>query len=379
MSTPSPDPTHGSTLPQEALGARPGPRSVLLKVLSAALSGGLLVLLFLAIIPKLADFDGVWDSLAELRPSAVLLLVVLAVAIRLLLAQAYSVVTPGLSLLRSLIAREASSAVSNVVPGPSGTAAQFVILRSWAVSVEEFTRATIAVSVSTDVLIFAGPGIAFVGWAAAGMPAAPGGDHAWAFGLAAVVLAVVAVVLVAAVARSERFAALLGRVGQACANPVRRLFDKPPVTTWPDRSVAVRADTIAVLRDHGSALLACIIGGYVINGFLLVLCIWACGVSWEQMPLTLGLLLYSIGRIFTVVSITPGGVGVTEIAYSAVYIAALGEDAHDAVVAGVLLYRALTYLLPIVTGAVAYLAWRLMRRHDRHEALTPATAPRVEE
>jgi uncharacterized protein (TIRG00374 family) len=347
---------------------------VLFKVLSAALSGGLLVLLFAAIIPKVAEFDSVWDSLAQLRPSAVLLLLALAVAIRLLLAQAYSVVTPGLSLLRSLIAREASSAVSNVVPGPSGTAAQFVILRSWGVSVEEFTRATLAVSVSTDVLIFAGPGIAFVAWAVVGMPAAPGGDHAWAFGLAALVLAVVAVVLVAAVARSERFAAMLGRLGQTCVNPVRRLFGKPPVTTWPERSVAVRADTIAVLRDHGSALLACIIGGYAINGVLLVLCIWACGVSWEQMPLTLGILLYTIGRIFTVVSITPGGVGVVEIAYSAVYIAALGDSAHDAVVAGVLLYRALTYLLPIVTGAAAYLAWRLMRRHDQHQSKVPATA-----
>ena len=285
--------------------------------------------------------------------------------------------TPGLSLLRSLIAREASSAVSNVVPGPSGTASQFVILRSWGVSVEQFTRATIAVSVTTDVLIFAGPGIAFVVWAVVGMPAAPGGDHAWAFGLAAVVLAVVAVVLVAAVARSERLAAALGRVCQACVNPLRRLVGKPPVTTWPDRSVAVRADTIAVLRDHGSALLACIVGGYVINGFLLVLCIWACGVSWDEMPLTLGILLYTIGRISTVVSITPGGVGVVEIAYSTVYIAVLGDSAHDAVVAGVLLYRALTYLLPIVTGAAAYLAWRLMRRHEEHEVLTPATTPGV--
>jgi putative heme transporter len=377
MSTPSPAQTPGSTLPQEALGARPGPHSVLFKVLSAALSGGLLVVLFAAIIPKVADFDSVWDSLAQLRPSAVLLLLVLAVAIRLLLALAYTVLTPGLSLLRSLIAREASSAVSNVVPGPSGTASQFVILRSWGVSVEQFTRATIAVSVTTDVLIFAGPGIAFVAWALVGMPAAPGGDHAWAFGLAAVVLAIVAVVLVAAVARSERLAAALGRVCQACVNPLRRLVGKPPVTTWPDRSVAVRADTIAVLRDHGSALLACIVGGYVINGFLLVLCIWACGVSWDEMPLTLGILLYTIGRISTVVSITPGGVGVVEIAYSTVYIAVLGDSAHDAVVAGVLLYRALTYLLPIVTGAAAYLAWRLMRRHELHEVLTPAPTPGV--
>ena len=372
MSTPSPAPTPGSTLPQEALGAPPGPRSVLFKVLSAALSGGLLVLLFAAIIPKVAEFDSVWESLAELKPRAILLMLVLAFAIRFLLAQAYTVLTPGLSFRRSLVAREASSAVSNIIPGPSGTASQFVILRSWSVSVEEFTRATLAVSVSTDVLIFAGPGVAFLIWTLAGQPASPGGDHAWAFGLAAIVVAVVAVVLVAAVARSERLAALVGRVGQTCVNPLRRLFGKDPVSTWPERSVAVRADTISVLRDHGAGLLGCIVGGYLINGVLLVICIWACGVTGEQMPFTLGMLLYTVGRIFTVVAITPGGVGVVEIAYSAVYLSVLGDSAHDAVVAGVLLYRALTYLLPIVTGAVAYLAWRLMRRHERRAAGTEA-------
>ena len=82
MSTPDPASTPGSTLPQEALGAPPGPRSVLFKVLSAALSGGLLVLLFAAIIPKVAEFDSVWDSLAELRPRAIVLMLVLAFAIR---------------------------------------------------------------------------------------------------------------------------------------------------------------------------------------------------------------------------------------------------------------------------------------------------------
>ena len=31
-------------------------------------------------------------------------------------------------------------------------------------------------------------------------------------------------------------------------------------------------------------------------------------------------------------------------------------------IAGVLVYRALTYLLPIITGAFAYVIWRVMRR-----------------
>ena len=66
-----------------------------------------------------------------------------------------------------------------------------------------------------------------------------------------------------------------------------------------------------------------------------------------------------------IVQITPGGVGVTEIAYTAVYVAVLGDAAQPAVVAGVLIYRAWTYLLPIISGAFAYVIWRVMRRRER--------------
>ena len=178
--------------------------------------------------------------------------------------------------------------------------------------------------------------------------------------------------VVTAVGRSERLAAGVGRLGQACVNPVRRVAGKEPVTSWPDRCVALRADTIDVLRDHGLGLLGCIVGGYVINGLLLVLCLWACGITGAEMPFTLGFMLYTVGRIATIVNVTPGGVGVVEIAYTAVYVSVLGEPAHDAVVAGVLIYRALTYLLPIVTGAFCYLIWRLMRHHETHADTGPA-------
>jgi uncharacterized membrane protein YbhN (UPF0104 family) len=368
----SSEPVHDSVLPAEALGARPGPRSVLLKTLSALVSGGLLVLLFAAIIPALSDFGGIRDELAALSLSAVLLLLILAVAIRVLLAQAYALPTPGISLFQSLIAREASSAMSNVVPGPSGTATQFLILHSWGVSVPVFTQVTVAVSVLTNALIFTGPGIAFVVWALLGMPAAADGQHAWGVGLAALVMAVLAVAVIAVVARSERLTARLGRAAQACVNPLRRIIGKPPVTAWPERLTAVRTNIGTVLRDHGLGLSACVVAGYVINGVLLVLCIWACGVSRTAMPFSLGLLLYTVGRLSTVVTITPGGVGVVEIAYTAVYVAVLGEATHDSVFAGVLMYRAFTYLLPIVTGALAYVAWRLMRRRENRRVAAQA-------
>jgi uncharacterized membrane protein YbhN (UPF0104 family) len=354
-------------LPAEALGARPGPWSVLFKVLSAALSGGLIVLLFAAIIPKVADFDGVGASLEDMSPLAILALFAMAVAIRLLLAKAYMVLTEPVTFSQSLIAREASSAVSNVIPGPSGTASQFIILQSFGVTAERYARATLAVGVSTNVLILAAPGLFFVLWALLGMPDAADGDNEWAFGLGAIALSALTVTVVGAIGRSVALARRVGVIAQACVNPFMRLFDKERIASWPERAVQMRTETGEELKEHGPSLLACVVLGYLLNGILLVCCLWACGISLSAMPLSLGLMLYSVGRIATIVNITPGGVGVVEIAYTAVYVAVLGDRVHDEVVAGVLVYRALTYLLPIITGAIAYVVWRVIRHRQRRE------------
>lgn len=358
----------------EALGARPGPTSVLMKVLSAALSGGLLVLLFVVIIPELGSLEDVWAAIRSMSAVTFTVLLIGGLVIRVLLAAAYPPVIPGLSFLRSLIARESSSAVSNVIPGPSGTATQYVVLRSWGVSTERFAGATVSVSVITDALVFAGPGLFMVLWVLVGQPAKTGSHNVWLIGSIALVVTAITVFLLAAIARSEHLAALVGRVGQACVNPFRRVFDKPRITTWPERARVLRADTLHLVRGHATALCVCIVGGYVLNGFLLVGSLWACGVTHSEMPMSMGLFLYAAGRVATIVPITPGAIGVAEVVYTAVYVAVLGEESQSTVVAGVLVYRALTYALPLVTGIISYVAWRIMRRKEIHEAAT-AGAP----
>jgi putative heme transporter len=361
--------TAAEALPAEALGAAPGPKSVGMKVLSAALSGGLLVLLFAVIIPELGSMDDVWDAISSMAPAAFVVLLIGGLLIRVLLAATYPPLIPGLTFVRSLIARESSSAVSNVIPGPSGTATQYVVLRSWNVSTERFAGATVGNSVLTYALVFAGPGAFMLIWVLVGQPAKTGSHNVWAIGLVALAVTAITIVLLGAIARSERLAALVGSIGQKCVNPFRRLFHKDPITTWPDSARDVRADTLAQVRGHATVLTVCIGGGYLLNGFLLVGSLWACGVTRSEMPMSLGLFLYAVGRVATVVPITPGAIGVAEVVYTAVYVAVLGESSQSVVVAGVLVYRALTYALPLVTGLISYIAWRIMRHNETHHAV----------
>jgi uncharacterized membrane protein YbhN (UPF0104 family) len=357
-----------AALPAEATGAAPGPGSVLMKVLSAGLSGALLVLLFAVIIPELGSFEDVWASISSMSAGTVVMLLIGGLVIRVLLAATYPPLIPGLTFFRSLIARESSSAVSNVIPGPSGTATQYVVLRSWNVSTDRFAGATVSNSVLSYALVFASPGLFLLLWVLIGQPAKNDSEHVWLIGVIALAVTAVTVVLVSAIARSERLAERVGRVGQACVNPLRRLLHKDAVTTWADRARGLRADTLAQVRGHAGILAVCIGGGYLLNGFLLVSSLWACGLTRSEMPMSLGLFLYGVGRVLTVVPITPGGIGVAEVVYTGVYVAVLGEASQSVVVAGVLVYRALTYALPLVTGLIAYIIWRVMRRTEIQRA-----------
>ncbi|MGH2827628.1 MAG: lysylphosphatidylglycerol synthase transmembrane domain-containing protein, partial [Actinomycetota bacterium] len=73
--------------------------------------------------------------------------------------------------------------------------------------------------------------------------------------------------------------------------------------------------------------------------------------SWIQV-----LAAFAFIRLISALPITPGGLGVVELGLTAALIAAGGD--REEVVAGVLVYRAFTYLLPIPFGALTYVAWR---------------------
>jgi uncharacterized protein (TIRG00374 family) len=353
-------------LPPEATGAAPSPQSLLFKVLSAAFTGALLVLIFFYLIPQLTSYGSVSDALKSMSAAEIALLVAGGFLIMGLNAAAMMTPIHSLTFGRAFVAQQASTAVSNVIPGPSGTAARFAILHSWKVTVEDFTRATFAVSVWSNATMIAMPGIAFLVLAIM-EGSTYNGMNLYALAAVAMLVTVVVVMVIAELLRSIRFTRFLGRCSQAFANPLRRLFRRPPLVGLEDQAELLRERTIDVIRDRGGRLTSITIGNYWLNGLLLVMSLWFVGIPVSDLPLILGLALYSVGRLSTIIQITPGGVGVVEVAYTAVFVAALGDSFHDEILTGVLVYRLMTYLLPIVVGAVCYVVWRRMRAHERNE------------
>ena len=101
---------------------------------------------------------------------------------------------------------------------------------------------------------------------------------------------------------------------------------------------------------------------------VLLACLRATGLSQAQVPWQTSLAAFAFVRLLTVLPLTPGGVGITELGLVGVLAAGAGHQVSAQVAAAVLLYRAVTYLPPIPLGAVVCLVWQHMpavRRADR--------------
>ena len=91
---------------------------------------------------------------------------------------------------------------------------------------------------------------------------------------------------------------------------------------------------------------------------VLLACLRGVGLSQAQVPWQTSLAAFAFVRLLTVLPITPGGLGITELGLIAILAASAGHRASAQVTAAVLLYRAVTYLPPIPLGAIACLVWQ---------------------
>ncbi len=344
-------------VPPQAKGAPPSHGSVVRKVVVAMLTGAIFGWILFETIPELAGYDYIWEEVSAAPP--VWFAGLLAIAVVILILNTAMMVLPirGIGGGRAFITQQGSTAISYTVPGPSGTGARFLMLRSYGVDVEDFSRGMVAVSIWTNLCMLSMPGFAVIGLFLLG-----NSDGASRSALGWAVLAVL--VSVALIARLRACCAACGsRSARASRAIDHQLGTATGAQTRGGRlgraAVTLRDNTLTVLRAHGLRLTVLTVVNYWVTGILLILCLRLVGIDSTELPLSMALATYTVGRLSTVIQVTPGGVGVVEVAYTAAFVAVTSSSLQPTITAGVLIFRGLTYLLPIVVGAFCYLGWRL--------------------
>ncbi len=313
--------------------------------------------IYLVILHQVADVSSVWATIASLRGPAVAIL--LAGAVWNLVSYLFPqvVALPGLKLRQAAVESHASTAVGNLLPAGAaiGPAVTFQLYTSWGFTRAETTRSLLVQGVWNNFTKLGMPVVALA-LLAVGGDANPGLATAAVIGLVLLAAALLVFVLML---RSDQLAFKVGtRLGVA-ASWFRRLLRRPPVTTWGAGAVRFRTTTIGLLRRRWFPLTAATLVSHLSLYLLLLLTLRTLGVPQAAVGWTAVLGAFSLVRLASALPITPGGLGFVELGLTGALIAAGGDRSR--VVAAVLVFRVLTWLLPIPIGAATYAGWRLRR------------------
>ena len=327
-------------------------------LLLGALGVGVIAATFLVVLPEVASYGSVVDQLRTLTPAAIGLLIALAVLNILTFAPPLMAALPGLGFRRALAATQIGAAFAHAVPAGDaiGAGAQVALFRRWG-----FAPHPIAVALA---LVGAANGLFFVVLPPLGLVLLQLEGHGDSALLLVSIAALVALVAIAAVVvaviRSEASARRAGATAARLAAPALRMLRRGRPGDWGEHLAAFRREGIDVLRRRWLALLVATLANNLAVLACVIACLRVCGADADQLPWIEILVAWSLTRLLLLVPITPGGIGLVELGMTGLLVAFGGDNA--AVVAGVLLERALTFLPPIALGAVFGAALGVSRR-----------------
>ena len=319
------------------------------RILGIVVGIGIVAFVFAYVLPKIADYGQVWAVVSTLSWPWVIALMAAAALFILSDAPPWLVALPGIRFFDALRMDLAGSALSQVLPGGTAVnvATQYGMLRSWGF---EGRPVTLAVSVTTLWSQFATFGFPVL---AIGLLAVDGGHQSMLVPVALAGLAVIALLAAALVAVlwSPRFAQRLGDRAARLATRLRGIVHKEPAHWHGSDLVRFRSEAIELLRHRWLALTATTLVNQLTVFVVLVVSMRALGITRSEADVIEAFAAWSLVRALGSIPITPGGLGVQEVALTG---ALVGFGAHNAqAVAATLLYRALTYAPSVVLGLIA--------------------------
>ena len=263
-------------------------------------------------------------------------------------------VTPGLGFWRAMVMTQATTAVANTVPAGSaiGIGMTYSMLGSWGYSRSRSTTAVLVSGVWNSFIKLALPVLAL---ALVLLQGGAGGGRVLAalVGIAGLVAAVVVfALLLRSDEQARRFGLLAGRV----ASRLRRLVGRRPVVGWELATVKFRSRTIGLVEHRWRSITVWSLVSHLSLFAVLLVALRDVGVSDAEVSWAQVLAVFAFARLTTAIPLTPGGLGRVEGVLFTGLVGAGGDP--DQVAAAVVVYRALTWALPILVGIGCYVWWR---------------------
>lgn len=324
------------------------------RLLGVVASVALVAALLVGVLPAIADFGEVWDAIRSLTWLETASLLVAAgwniITYQLIILAAL----PGLTLLRAFVVSQVSTAVTNTLPAGSaiGVGVTYTMFSSFGFAAGSIAIASVVTGLWNTFVKLALPVVAltlltFSGRTNAALQSAS---------LTGVILLVAAIGLLTLIMSSERAARRAGeRIGNV-ASLLAGPFKRGPFREWGAGFVRFRSQSIDLLRRRWHLITLATVVSHLSLFALLLVSLRHMGISADAITGTEALAAFAVVRLVTAIPITPGNLGIVEVGFTAALVVAGGEE--SLVVAAVLIYRALSYLLQVPLGLVGYIIWR---------------------
>jgi putative heme transporter len=332
------------------------PKPVLKRGLLAAASVAIIVATFVYFLPTIANYGDVWGVVKQLSWPRILALLGATAVNLVTFAPPWMVALPGLTFVQAFTVTQASTALSIVVPGgiAAGVAGSYGILRSWGFSTTAVARAITLTGLWNQFLNLTFPILAVFLLAITGESTAALASIAFV-GVAILGIVVAGFVLILL---SARLAEDIGNVAARFANWALRKIRRGPVS-WSGVSFErFRAEASDLLERRWHLLTLASLAGQLTVFLLLLTSLRALDVPASEVNLVEAFAAWSVARLVGSIPITPGGIGVVELALTGTLVGFGGNNAG--VVAAVLVYRFLTAVPTLLLGLGA--AFTIRRR-----------------
>lgn len=332
------------------------------RLLQAVISLAIGWALLFGVLPRLADLNEVWTAVRSLTFLQTAVLIGIAVWNLLGYQLVMMAALPGLRLRQAFLTGQIAAAVTNTVPAGSvvGIGVTYAVLSSFGHRAASIAMAAVLSGWWNTLVIFGLPS------GAALILALRGGSNPLLLSAAGVGLALLAAAIAVLVlaSTSERFARALGRVAARAVSALRRPFRRGPVSGWDEGFARFQRGSAMLIRQRWHLLTAATVISHLSVFWVLLACLRDLGVGPEVISWPEALGAFAVVRLATAVPITPGGLGLVEVGLTAalLLIAGTGAARESAIVAAVLLFRALTFLFQVILGIGCYLFWRRQAR-----------------
>lgn len=346
--------------------AAPSKTSVRSRVLQTAFSLVVVLSIFVFVLPKIASYDDVWSAIRAMTLLEVATLVLVALWNLATYWFVLVAVLPGLRLRQAAVVNQASTAIANTVPGGGalGVGVTYAIYTSWG-----FDKAAIALSVLVSGIWnnFAKLGFPIIALA---LLAIEGNADTTLIIASLLGVAMLAAVIVGfgLVLRSEALARTVGGLIGRVAAPLFRVIRRPPPAGIAEAAARFRTRAVALLHRRWIGLSLATLVSHGSLYLVLLVALRHVGVSNGDVSWAQVLAAFAFVRLISALPVTPGGLAVVELGLVAALAVGVDEAVRDEIVAAVLVFRFLTFFIPVPLGTAAYVAWRRNKSWRREPA-----------